>query len=337
MFEKIRKPGRTKSIFSYIIFGSICVVFVFIGVPVSQMSNMGGTALVVNNKVISWGEYRSYLEMLEQQSQGALGADQGAKRQEKLRQQAVDTLLSIELITQEADSLGVAIAAKAVQDKIVELPLFQEEGRFSHSKYRAFLDARRFSASYFENLIRKEIRTSRFQNIFNFTVHISKEEKEKKQQLESFTIRVSYIQFSSNELTPGESNNIRSAVQAGDMDLLNQIIEDKKWKWEKTDSFNLNRVSLPGLESEKILFDEMLNHLPHTDMIKYIISVRDQSFILKIENFSQGTEQIAASPLSDSFFMNMMASRMTFLSWMRFTRSSAKLKFNPKLQNILQP
>ena len=340
MFEKLRKPGRTKNIGSFIIFGLICLVFVFIGVPVSQMSNLGGAALVVNNKVISWSEYQNYLEILEQQAVGSGGSIE-AKRQEQLRQRAVDDLLNIELIVQASQNLGMVIAKKAIQDKIVEFPFFKEEGRFVHSKYRAFLEARRLSASYYEGLIRREIQRVRLQNIFNMTVHTTKEEKEKKQQLGTFVIRVSYIQFPSGSLKPDEFNNINTIVQAGDMGLLSETVKEKNWKWEKIDSFDLSRTSLPGLASEKILFDKVLQFLPETGMIKNIIGVRDQSFILRVDHFAttkMGKVEEQANPvLQDYLFTDKILSQATFFSWIRSVRSSAKLKFNPRLQNIIQP
>ena len=335
MFEKIRKPGRAKNIVSYIIFGLICLVFVFIGVPLSQFSGVGGGALVVNNKVISWAEYRSYLQMLEQQAQGSTGMGLEAQRQEQLKRQAVDTLLSTELMVQEAEKSGFTIAEKAVQDKIVKIPFFQEEGRFMHSKYRSFLDARRFSASYFESLIKKEIQTARFQNMFNLTVHISNAEKDKKQKLESFKVQVSYVQFASGDLEAGELNNITTVVQEGDLALLDKTIKGKKWNWEEISSFSLNRVSLPNFESQKILFDTILNQLPRTGIVKRIINVQDKSFILKVDSFNYEKEK-TASAFSSDFFANMMVGRMFFLSWMRSARSSAKLKFSPRLQEILQ-
>ena len=335
MFEKIRKPRRAKNIVSYIIFGLICLVFVFIGVPLSQFSGLGGGALVVNNKVISWAEYRSYLQMLEQQAQGSAGMGLEAERQAQLRRQAVETLLSTELITQEAEKSGFIIAEKAVQDKIVEIPVFKEEGRFMHSKYRAFLDARRFSATYFEGLIKKEIQTARFQNMFNVAVHVSNAEKDRKQKLDSFKVEVSYVQFSSRDLEAGELNNITTVVQDGDINLLNKMIKDKKWKWEKIDSFSLNRVSLPKFESQKILFDTILNQLPRTGVVNKIVNVQDQSFILKVDGFHSEKAKTATA-FSGDFFANMMAGRMFFLSWMRSARSSAKLKFSPRLQEILQ-
>ncbi len=341
MFEKWRKPGRAKNISSFIIFGLICLVFVFIGVPVSQMSNLGGAALVVNNKVISWSEYQNYLMVLEQQASEQSGGGIEAERQEKLKQQAVNDLLNIELIVQATHKLGVIISKKAVQDKIVEFPFFKEEGRFVHSKYHAFLEARRFSASYYEDLIRREIQRTRLQNIFNITVRTSAEERKKKQQLGNFMIQISYIQFPSGSLKPEEFNNINTVVKAGDLDLFSEIVKERNWEWNKTDSFDLSRTSLPGLESEKILFDKVFQSLPDTGMIRNIIGVRDQSFILKVDHFTvakneKSDEQIADF-LPDYFFTDRLLSQVAFFSWIRSARSSAKLKINPRLQGTVQP
>ena len=294
---------------------------------------------MVNGKAVSWLEYRSHLEMLEQQSQGALGTGLEAGRQKQLRKQAVDNLLSAELIAQEAQKSGVVIAAEEVRDKILGISVFQEEGRFTHSKYRAFLDARRFSPSYFEDMITREIQISRIQNVFNLTAHTSKEEEDKKRMLESFKVKVSYIQFPSNEWDAVESGNVSAMVESGDLRMLDETVKNKKWKWIEINSFDLDRVSLPDLESEKILFDKVLDHLPRTGIIKKIVKVRDKSFILKVDSFNYGNEKIQKtnSPVPDSFFTNMMVSRMVFLSWLRFARLSAKLKFNPRLNDNLEP
>ena len=341
MFEKLRKPGRAKSISSFIIFGLICLVFVFIGVPVSQMSNLGGAALIVNNKVISWSEYQSYLEILEQQSAQATGGAIEAERQEQLKQKAVDDLLNMELIAQTARDLGVLVSNKAVQDKIVEIPFFQEEGRFMHSKYQTFLSARRFSPSYYEDLVRQEIQRVRFQNIFDMSVRSCLAEKQKKQQLGAFAVQVSYIQFPSASLKPEEFNNIHTVIQAGDMDLFSETVREKKWRWKKIEAFDLSRTSLPGLESEKILFDKVLQSLPETGLIRSIIGVRDQSFVLKVDRFEMEKQENSVSPikgfLPDYFFTNRMISQMTFFSWVRSARSSARLKIHPRLQNIIKP
>ena len=338
MFEKIRKPGKTKKMVNYVIFGLICLVFIFIGVPVSQLSTMGGAALIVNNKVISWSEYQKYLEILEkQQSQGTFGEEE-AERYKQLRRRAIDTLLNTELIVQEAVRLGVLIANKEIQDKVVELPFFQEEGRFMHSKYRAFLEAQRFTASYFENLIRKEIQTARFQGIFNLSLHTSNVEKQKKEQLSNLSVQISYIQFPSADLKPEEFNRINNIVEAGDEDLFSQVLKDKNWKWEAIESFDLTRVSVPGLKSSKRLFDEVLHYLPNTGMIKKVINLRDQAFILKVESFTQNKQKEKPQhlPMPDSFFTDLMTTRTLFLSWISFAKSLAKLKINPRLQSVLQ-
>lgn len=325
MFEKLRKPGSIKNIFSYFVFGSICIIFIFIGVPVSQMSNMGGVALIVNNKVISLGEYSAQLDMLKQQSKGADDADNNmAKRQKR---QVIDNLIHTELITQKSDSIDFIIAQKEVQDHIVKIPLFKKQDRFVYSRYHAFLKSRRFSASYFEDLIRKEIRTKKFQNLFNLTVSTSQQQKQKQKQLDSTFVEMSYIQFASQKINAEQLKVIKKSLQTGD---IKSVLKSYKLKWKNIKSFNLNRVSLPDLESSEILLDTIINQLPKIGIIKYIVNVRDQSFILRVNNFKQN---IKKSEIKNLFFMDKMASTITFFSWMRLARDSAELKFNPILTN----
>ena len=334
MFEKIRKPGRAKSLFSYVIFGLICLVFVFIGVPMGQLSDIGGAALVVNNRVISWSEYQRYLDILENQSQETSSTGLEAERQKQLRQRALEDLLNIELVVQEAQNIKELVAAKAIQEKIVETSAFQEEGRFKHSQYHAFLEARRMTPSHFEGLIAKDLQSFKFQKLFDFSIATTEIEKQKKEELVGFDIVVSYLSFSGAELTQEELEELRTSIGVNSSDSLANMIKSKKWSWEQTQSFNLASTSLPGLESKKILFDEVLNHIPQTGLIPKVIGVQDKFFILRVDLFAQKT--IQEKPEDITFFTDKMSSRMAFLAWMRFARAHARLKINPRLQENLR-
>ena len=340
MFEKIRKPGRAKSFFNYVVFGLICLVFVFIGIPIGQMSSVGGAAFMVNNTAISWAEYRNYMEILEQNAQNLGGNDIGTERQERMKKQAIDNLLNTELIVQSAENMRLVTARRAIQDKISVLPVFQEEGRFSHSKYHAFLSNRRYSAGYFENLIRKEIQTARFQNMFDRAVWATSAEQEKTDQLKSVVIEVSYVSFPQMDLDKERKNQIQIAVESEDKKELNKIIVEKKQEWKKTGSFDLNRNTLPGLELDQILFDELVDFLPAQGLIPKLLSARGQLFVLKVDRFhikdktsspADSAKSLDMLPSMDIFSKGISA-RMVFLSWLNFARSEAKIKWNPRLK-----
>ena len=334
MFEKIRKPARGKNLASYVIFGLICVIFVFIGVPVDQPSRAGGKALVVNNKVISWSEFQSYLEGLQSQSKPSADPEMEAKRQDRLKEQAVESLLDMELMFQSAHSIGLLASRQAVQESIVAMSLFQEEGRFLHSKYRDFLKYRRFSAQHFENLIQKDIQIRRLQSLFKKSMSVPLLVKEKNQNLSEFQVKVSYGVFSMTGFKPGEMNILKELAQEGKLRELKALMKDKAVEWKTTEVFDLSRTSLPGLDSEKKLFSAFIQHLPKTGLMRKVIQERDKLFVLKVDHFSRKkTKDKPKLPLP--FFMDRIQSQMAFYSWIRFVRSSAKLYINPSLQPSL--
>ena len=336
MFEKIRKPGRGKSLASYIIFGLICLIFVFIGVPLDRSSSVGGSAMVVNNKVISWAEFQNYLESLQAQSKPAVDPDEEAKRQDRLRSQAIDSLLNMELMFQTTHRIGLTTAEQTIQENIVELPLFQEEGRFVHSRYRDFLKLRGFSASHFENLIRKDIQIRRLQDLFKKTISVSQLAKERKSRLGEYKIQVSYVVFPSDAFKDGEVSVLKEMVKEGEEEELNRLMKDKTFEWKKIESFDLRQTQLPGLSSEKKLFKAVMQHLPQLGLVKNLIKERDQTFILKIDNIDHTAGSESEKPeFAMESFMDQMMPQMIFYSWIRFTRSTAKLQFNPALQQPL--
>ena len=322
MLQKLRKPFQTKNIAYYLVFGMVCLVFVFIGVPLGQQSSTAGSAFTVNNQIISWLEYQNHVEMIKASDSGASG------QEEKVKKQAVDTLMNAELINQQAGYLSLHPAQSEIRDKILTLPLFQKEGRFTHSLYRSFLSARRLKPAYFENLIRKEIQGAFFQNMFNGAFPVSKAEKEKRRWLKSLKAEVSYIEFS--ELKTEELSRLKGLLRKGSK--LKPFMKQKNWEWEKTGAFDLSQTFLPGLNEHKKLFDSVFNHLPETGLIKNIISIRDRSFILRVDSFTRATKE---EMLPEYFLASVLSARLNFLSWLKAVRAKAKLKFHPRLQTSL--
>ena len=337
MFNRIKRLIYNKRLIHYIVFGSICLIFVFIGIPIDQTSSVGGAAVVVNNHIISWSEYRNYLETLRSEAKPPVDSNLEAQHQDQLRRQAIDSLLNTELIAQSALKSGVLAANKSVQNRIVQIPFFQEEGRFKRSKYLLFLSGRKFSSSYFENLIRKEIVVSRFQNFFTKSVSVSKDEREKHNKLKTFKVNVSYVQFKSSDFNLEEREPFEALVKEGMWDQVDQILKDKNLSWEKTGFFDLTRLSLPDLSLHKSLFEEVIKKLPQTGFINRVLKSRDQSFILKVDNFQKGGEEIPLeTDTIERTFIDQMISQMVFFNWMQSVRESAQLQFNPRLSSLME-
>ncbi len=342
MFEKIRKPFRGKNIFSFIVFSIICVVFVLIGVPIGQMSSLGGAVASVNNKVISWAEYQNYLEMLQNRpSSSALDSNMEAKRQIQLKQEAITTLINTELVNQSAHNAGVLVSDQVVRDRIVQIPIFKEDGRFVRSRYYAFLENNRWSASFFEKKIKKEIQALRFQNFFNKSAGIAQIEENHNNELALFKVQVSYVMFRSHTLDKKVFSALKQHVENRDMGALGQIISLQNWKWEQVPEFDLSRLSLTSdssITDDERLFGEIIAYLPQTGIVNKILRIRDRSFLVKINKFYQKPPARKALK-SDAFamFTRRLAGRILFMACLQQVRSVSKIKINPRLQQSLSP
>ena len=336
MLEKIRKPSKQrktiKTLINTCIFGLICIVFIFIGGPFTgQLSSFGGSALVVNKQGVSLAEYQTYLSILESQAGGKSGDNP-----ELLRTQALEALLKGELIRQSAHEIKMLVSQGEKREIILELPFLQEDGRWTQENYRSFLKAQRLSPSQFEERVKKDVLSRRFQGMFDQAFHLSSAEEQKNQKLKSFKARIHYVQFPSSQLSVEESIQLEEFVKGDNPSLLDHFVKEKKWEWKDTGVFYLDRSHLPELKPYKALLDELWAFWPKTGLIKKVIPIKDQSFILKAESFS---EKPAPSDKKegeglfkmDSFFARALAGRTLFLSWLAEQESRADIQINPRL------
>ena len=332
LYRKKRMPGG-KKVVSYLIFGFMCLIFVFIGIPMNPLSSVGGAAIVVKGRRISWREYRDLVENLRSVSEGgASDPDAEVRRQNRIRRQAVGLLVERELLVQAARGSGLVVSDSEVGDHLVSLPVFQEDGRFQKSRYLSFLKSRRFSASYFEDLIRKEMEVLRFQSLFQKSQFVSRAEREKRGQLASFKVEVSYARLNLSGFDEAQKNSFKDLVQAGGGGLLNKMLREKDIKWEQTGSFDLTRLSLPGLHLHKSLLREVVKKLPDTGLVPRVIYSRGESFLLRLDRFH--TSEPSSVPPGQDLLLEQMVSQIMFLNWMSFLKNQTEIRYHPQIASL---
>lgn len=204
MFEKIRKVGRTKNITAMVVFGAICLVFIFLGVAPHQPGLMtGGAAATVNGAVISLMDYNQRVQQTQRQLQAQLDAFPQARRQEMekyVHRRALEDLIGLEVIYQAANREGVKIADDEVLHEIIEVPAFQDQGRFKRERYDQYLEMARMSSRNFEDQLRKEMVVQKTQKIFAEALKASPFEAEKDQELKNTKLNVAFVSFDQGEL-----------------------------------------------------------------------------------------------------------------------------------------
>lgn len=167
MKRNLQREGWTpKGIMALLVFGAIVVVFVFFGYSSSQKMGVGAAAQV-NSTLISAAEFRNESQRLEQMYAPMFGGNfGGAAQRQFLQQQALESLISGELMAQGAERLGIRATDKEIRDIIVkDIPAFQEDGRFQRDRYLAVLEANRWTAGDFERRVRKDRQTQRFRRL----------------------------------------------------------------------------------------------------------------------------------------------------------------------------
>ncbi len=202
MFKKLRepwKPGSGRNILTGIVFGLICLTFVFVGITPDR-NGMGsvGSAATVNDAVISLEDFQERVTAVENQYgdfMKSLPAAQRQMRTRQLRENALNELVSYELVYQSAEKVGVLPTNNATRDMIVNIPAFQEDGRFARERYDQYLNYKRMAASDFENKVRRDIVVGQMRELFFTAMKPPSVVKQMEQYLQGTKMNLDYLEI----------------------------------------------------------------------------------------------------------------------------------------------
>lgn len=189
-----------KKVVAIVLFAAIALVFIFTGY--NSHSQMGAGAVAqVNNTLISLSDLDRERQRIEQfYAQMFGGMDLGTQRQ-YITQEAIQNLVSTELVSQATRKEGLGATDSEILDFIVkDYTVFQVNGVFQRDRYFQFLEMNRFTPADFENLIRKEVENLRSRKAFEWVSMDNKLEKEKAAKLKQSQVTLSYIVFNPQDL-----------------------------------------------------------------------------------------------------------------------------------------
>ncbi len=201
--NKGTKKSTFKSIIAMVLFGAIILVFVLFGVGSRISGGAGGSAAQVNQAMIPIADLSSEVARLEQMYAPMFGGSgMGDAQRQFLRQQALESLISQELISQGAKREGVLTTDAEIQEILVkEIPAFQRDGRFNRDLYFAVLQANHLNAADFEEKIRKEKAIQRARQLFEVTARPLDLEIQKIQALREHQLNVSFVRLDKETVT----------------------------------------------------------------------------------------------------------------------------------------
>jgi peptidyl-prolyl cis-trans isomerase D len=129
----------------------VAIVFVFWGVG-SFKSDPTAKVASVNGKTITQNEYQQayhqYLQMLQGSGGGRL--DEKALQELKVKKKVLDLLIQKRIMADLGKELGFSAGPEELARKIQQIPAFQQNGKFSPSRYRQLLQMNRVTPEEFE-------------------------------------------------------------------------------------------------------------------------------------------------------------------------------------------
>jgi peptidyl-prolyl cis-trans isomerase D len=199
VFEGVTKRRKNPviNIFGWTLLIVVCVVFVFIGFsPNSNFLGRGGAAAQVNGDAISLREFKELLDRLDSGRQA--GTSQEAQR--KMKENALDILVSRSLIVQEANRLNIHVSDYEVAQELKGIESFYEDGIFSRFLYKKYLQQARMTEGEFEGRIRKDLVIQKMSELIGFAAKDLEMMDQFDETIDKAQVNVGYVKLSPNSL-----------------------------------------------------------------------------------------------------------------------------------------
>ncbi len=117
-----------------------------------------------------------------------------------LKSKAVDQLIRVSLMRQEADRIGLRVGETEVRDAIAVMPTFQQDGRFSKDLYLRALRANSITPGEFEDAQREQLLVSKLQDLILAGVHVGDVEIHDRYQFENEKVNLRFVKLAAADV-----------------------------------------------------------------------------------------------------------------------------------------
>ena len=162
MFDFVRSHRSWMMLFILVL---ILPSFVFFGIQgYSNYVDKDGALATVDGAPITQQEYDVALRDRVERLRQGLGASFDPKLLEtpEARAAVLDQLVLDRALANEATKSNVVITVNRLREFIANIPAFQQDGKFSYDRYKAFLASRGQSEAAFEQSLRNDLRKQSF-------------------------------------------------------------------------------------------------------------------------------------------------------------------------------
>lgn len=164
MLDQIRSFAQYKVVrFIFAIF--LIIPFGLFGIDYYFRSPVGGDTVATVGKVrVSQADFDQAIRQQQEVYQQQLGRNFDASIMEnpEVRKAVLDRLVNERLVVIGADRAGVHVGDRQLAERIAAEPAFQDDGKFSKSRYDAIARAQGFTPVGLDERLREELRNGRF-------------------------------------------------------------------------------------------------------------------------------------------------------------------------------
>ena len=151
--------GKKSSLFVKIILGVIVIGFSFFGIESYFVANTNTSVAKVGGAEISQQQFQDRFSQHVQRMVQMMGSAANASmfQTPEFKRRLLDQMIDEKVVLEASDKLGMTVPAKRIQDEILKVPAFQNDGNFDAEQYRQVLLTNGMSPQMFENRLRDDI------------------------------------------------------------------------------------------------------------------------------------------------------------------------------------
>jgi peptidyl-prolyl cis-trans isomerase D len=338
--DKMKRKLSAKSITAIVLFGAIILTFVFMGAP-GKLGMGVGSAAQVNNALISIADFQSEESRVAEYYKSIFGSQMDFSSQRQLlRQQAIENLVRMELVSQAAQKAGILATDQEVADFIMkDVPFFQQNGQFQREFYKSYLENSRTSAGNFEKKIRKDISNIRTRHLFEIANRTSAAELGKMQELRGGKINVSFVKIDEDALIKAMTKEkaeaaikaLDEALAKGDEAAVNAQLKEIKGNWEETGLVEIGADQFPKITS-RVATESIFELTKAQPLLKRIVRDGNQKYVLKLKD----TKMEAGKALEPNT-LEMVQKRRgdgMFEAWVNQFRKNSHVTMNKQIMEM---
>jgi len=188
-----RQRTALKGVWVILIF-IFSVTLITLYIPFDQLGNVsiGGNVASVGSESVTTREFQAAYKNYMDRMRGQVSPEM--LRAFRFERQIVDSLIMRHVVTEEGKRLGLNASAGEIEQKILENPVFRENGKFiGQARYQGLLAQNNLTIDDFEAGVRDEIVSEKLRSFVTAAVNVTDKDVEKEYRRRNEKAKLDYF------------------------------------------------------------------------------------------------------------------------------------------------